>query len=205
MQLLLFLEIMRQTVLLFTGHVIDSVDRISARFPYRLITQIRHLIATEISGFFDDGATQVAISSLAAGSDILFAEEVLAAEGALHVFLPHTPQEFAQRSVLYTKNHPDEGPDEWIDRFATCISRASLVEIVPERAHMNPYAACNQRMLEYALSLIGLHKNRVLALAMMESGSELKEGGTAEFADEIEMAGIQVKRLWPYRPHRLYR
>jgi hypothetical protein len=196
---------MHHTVLLFTGHLLDSIDRISARFPYRLISEVRRLIAREVKNFTDEDVSQIAISSLAAGSDILFAEEVLQAGCALNVFLPYTPQEFVQRSVRYTKNHPDEGPDEWIERFSSCIERATSLNVVAATDGIDPYAACNRDMLQYALAFAGQHRNRIRALAMMESGSEIKQGGTAAFADEIELAGIQVKRLWPHRPHRLYR
>lgn len=192
-------------MLLFTGHLLDSIDRISARFPYRLIAEVRRLIAAEVKSFKETNTPQIAISSLAAGSDILFAEEVLEAGSPLHVFLPYTPQEFVQRSVLYTKNHPDEGPDEWISRFSTCIEQATSVNLVALTEGLDAYASCNRDMLQYALDFAGQHKNRIQGLAMMENGSEIKAGGAAEFADEIELAGIHVKRLWPHRPHRLYR
>ena len=205
MQLLLLLTNMRHTVLLFTGHLLDSIDRISARFPYRLISEVRRLIATEVNHFQDPDATQIAISSLAAGSDILFAEEVIQSGVPLHVFLPYSAREFVQRSVVYTKNHPDEGPDGWINRFSDCIEQAASVNKAKVADGIDPYAACNKEMLEYALAFSGHHKSKIRALAMMESGSEIKVGGAAEFADEIELAGIQVKRMWPYRPHRLYR
>ena len=75
--MLLFLANMHHTVLLFTGHLLDSMDRISSRFPYRLISEVRRMIAGEIKSFQHTQEHQIAISSLAAGSDILFAEAAL--------------------------------------------------------------------------------------------------------------------------------
>lgn len=196
---------MHHTVLLFTGHLLDSIDRISARFPYRLVSEIRRLIAVEIARFKNDRQQQVAISSLAAGADILFAEEVLAAGLPLEVFLPFSVQEFIDHSVSYAKNHPEEHSDEWIERFRNCLARVSALHITQMAEGINPYAACNRAMLLRAMEAANQQKRLIHALAMMEKSSEVVEGGAASFADEIELTGIEVKRLWPYRPHRLYR
>ncbi|HTF20690.1 MAG TPA: hypothetical protein VK658_21605 [Chryseolinea sp.] len=196
---------MHHTVLLFTGHLLDSIDRISSRFPYRLISEVRRMIAGEIKSFRHTQEKQIAISSLAAGSDILFAEAALEADIPLHIFLPHPPAEFVDRSVLYAKNQEDEDSDEWIARFGTSINRAVSINVVERKDDLDPYVACNREMLHHAMQFSGHEKNKILALAMMESGSEIKQGGTADFAYEIESSGILVRRLWPDRPHRLFR
>jgi hypothetical protein len=205
MRLLLFLANMHHTVLLFSGHLLDSIDRISSRFPYRLISEVKRMIADEIKSFRHSAEAQIAISSLAAGSDILFAEAVLEAGIPLHIFLPFPAQEFVGRSVLYAKNQEDEDPNEWIDRFRTSMKRAASINVATPKETLDAYVACNQDMLNHALSFCGGRKSKILALAMMEDGSERKLGGTADFAHEIDSAGIQVRRLWPHRPHRLFR
>jgi len=203
--MLLFLANMHHTVLLFTGHLLDSMDRISSRFPYRLISEVRRMIAGEIKSFRHTQEHQIAVSSLAAGSDILFAEAALEAGIPLHIYLSHPPAEFVDRSVLYAKHHENEGSDEWIDRFGTSINQAVSINVVEPNGDQHPYAACNEEMLRHALHFTDQQKDRILALAMMERGSEIKTGGAADFAQEIESVGILVRRLWPERPHRLFR
>ena len=163
------------------------------------------MIAAEVMSFRREGTEQVAISSLAAGSDILFAEVVLEVGIPLHIFLPHSPEEFVDRSVQYAKNHPDEDTGEWVARFGTSINRAVSMNIVSPVDGLDPYVACNGAMLRHALDFTGQQRERILGLAMMENGSEVKQGGAADFAHEIESAGISVRRLWPHRPHRLFR
>ena len=163
------------------------------------------MIAAEVMSFRREGTEQVAISSLAAGSDILFAEAVLEIGIPLHIFLPHSPEEFVDRSVQYAKNHPDEDPGEWVARFGTSVNRAVAMNIVTPVDGLDPYVACNREMLRHALDFTGQQREKILALAMMENGSEIKPGGAADFAHEIESAGISVRRLWPHRPHRLFR
>jgi hypothetical protein len=203
--MLLFLANMHHTVLLFTGHLLDSIDRISSRFPYRLISEVRRMIAAEIMSFRHTQENQIAISSLAAGSDILFAEAALEAGIPLHIYLSHPPAEFVDRSVLYAKHHENEDSDEWIARFGTSIDRAVSINVVEPMDGLDPYVSCNRAMLRHALHFSDQQKNKILALAMMENGSEIKLGGAADFAQEIESAGILVRRLWPVRPHRLFR
>lgn len=192
-------------MLLFTGHLLDSIDRISSRFPYRLLSEVRRMIAAEIRSFRHTQEQQIAISSLAAGSDILFAEAALEADIPLHIYLSHPPAEFVDRSVQYAKHQEDEDPGEWIARFGTSINRAVSINVVEPRNGLDPYVSCNREMLRHALHFSGQQKEKILALAMMESGSEIKKGGAADFAHEIESAGILVRRLWPDRPHRLFR
>ncbi|MEJ1241291.1 hypothetical protein WBG78_24290 [Chryseolinea sp. T2] len=196
---------MHPTVLLFTGHLLDSIDRISARFPYRLISEVRRMIAQEVRAFQSPDISQIAVSSLAAGGDILFAEAIVEAGIPLHIFLSHPPDEFVDRSVQYAKNHHDENENEWLHRFASSMDQAVSISIVDSKEGEDPYVACNREMLRHALQFSNNETQRILALAMMETESEVKQGGTADFALEIESNGIPVRRLWPHRPHRLYR
>lgn len=192
-------------MLLFTGHLLDPIDRISSRFPYRLISEVKRLIASEVDAFRNADLPQIAISSLAAGGDILFAEAALDAGIPLHIFLSHPPDEFVDRSVQYAKNHPDEDGNEWLSRFENSMDHAVSIRVVDAKEGIDPYVACNREMLRHALQLAGQQVNRIRGLAMMESNSDVKRGGAADFAQEIEKAGVTVRRLWPHRPHRLYR
>ncbi|MCZ8321633.1 MAG: hypothetical protein O9296_08625 [Novosphingobium sp.] len=69
--------------------------------------------------------------ALAAGSDIVIAERLVAAGGVLHVVLPSPPDSFAVQSVL-----PAGG--DWQDRFEALMAQAQSVRIaadLPGRVH----------------------------------------------------------------------
>lgn len=62
-----------------------------------------------------------AVGALAAGADIVIAEQLLEANVPLHVHLPLAPAEFLASSVA-----PSGG--DWRERFIACIERAQTVE-----------------------------------------------------------------------------
>ena len=197
---------MGPSVLLFTGHLLDKIDRESSRFPYRLIREVKTLIEIELEQILKIGTPVMAISSLAAGGDMLFACEIVRREIPLTVFLPFEKDRFLARSVKYLKNHPSEDSKEWEDHFHENISKASKVVITksnglrPEQA----YAACNKAMLTYALELSKNQPSKVLTLALVKNSEEVKPGGSADFVTQLESTGIKVKKVWPSRSNKLY-
>lgn len=192
-------------VLLFTGHLLDKIDRESARFPYRLIREVKTLIEIEIENMNKEDLT-MAVSSLAAGGDMLFASEIVRREIPLTVFLPFEKERFLADSVKYLKDLPSEDPKEWEDHFHENMAKASNVIITtsnglrPEEA----YAACNKAMLSLALELTQNQPSRILALALIKNSEEKKTGGSAEFVTHLESTGINVKKIWPGRSNKLY-
>ena len=197
---------MGPSVLLFTGHLLDKIDRESARFPYRLIREVKTLIEIELEQILKNGTPAMAISSLAAGGDMLFASEIVRREIPLTVFLPFEHDKFLARSVKYLKDLPSEDPKEWEDHFHENISKASKVVITksnglrPEQA----YAACNKAMLKFALELSKNQPSKVLTLALVKNSEEIKPGGSADFVTQLESTGIKVKKVWPSRSNKLY-
>lgn len=193
-------------VLLFTGHLLDKIDRESARFPYRLIREVKTLIEIELEQILKKGAPAMAISSLAAGGDMLFASEIVRREIPLTVFLPFEKDRFLAHSVKYLKDLPSEDPKEWEDHFHENISKASKV-IITHSKRLQPeqaYAACNKAMLTFALKLAKNQPSKVLALALVKNSEEIKPGGSADFVTQLESTGIKVKKVWPSRSNKLY-
>ena len=197
---------MGPSVLLFTGHLLDKIDRESARFPYRLIREVRTLIEIELEQILKKGGPKMAISSLAAGGDMLFASEIVQRKIPLTVFLPFEKDTFLAHSVRYLKDLPSEDPKEWEDHFHENMSKASKVIIThsngsgPEQA----FAACNKAMLKFALDLTQNQPSEVLALALVKNSEEIKPGGSADFVTHLESTGINVKKIWPGRSNKLY-
>jgi hypothetical protein len=197
---------MGPSIILFTGHLLDRIDRTSARFPYRLIREVKTLIEVEVEQMLKKGVPSMAVSSLAAGGDMLFASEMVRRHVPLSVFLPFEKDRFLADSVKYLKDLPSEDPKEWEDHFHENISKAAQVIIThsnglsPEEA----YSACNQAMLAFALNLTKNYPSKIMALALIQNTSEIKKGGAADFVNQLESTGINVKKIWPGRTNKLY-
>jgi hypothetical protein len=186
-------------VLLFTGHLIDSADRQEGRFPYELLDDIQKYLQAEIDDVTRIYIPEIAISSLAAGGDMIFAQEMLDRKIPLTVFLPFEIEKFLDFSVTYVKGISLEEPGQWAHRFHMIIQQAQDIIITgksndpPEEA----FALCNEKMLSHALAMAGHDPLKILALALIKSDDEIRTGGTAEFVRLIQKQNILIKRLWP--------
>jgi len=186
-------------VLLFTGHLIDSADRQEGRFPFELLDDIQKYLKAEIDDVTRIYIPKIAVSSLAAGGDMIFAQEMLDRKIPLTVFLPFEIEKFLDFSVTYVKGISLEEPGQWARRFHMIIQQAQDIIITgksndpPEEA----FALCNAKMLSHALSMAGHDPLKILALALIKSDDEVRTGGTAEFVRLIQKQNILIKRLWP--------
>lgn len=123
------------------------------------------------------GADLVGVSCIAAGSDALFAEAVLAAGGQLVVVIP---------SVDYrqTKVRPENA--ELFDRLT---GAATEVVVMPfETANRTAYEAANGELLARADRLVAVWNGA-------PPGG--KGGGTADVVVEARAAGLPVDVVWP--------
>lgn len=127
----------------FAGHLGVSADDAANA---DLIAQIDAVLATDRIGF--------GYGALAAGSDILIAERLLAAGSELHVMLPMSQEAFRAASV-------EPWAENWAARFEACIAAAASVRVVSDvTGRYDPIAntlaselsmgaaALNARMLE---------------------------------------------------------
>jgi hypothetical protein len=67
----------KKRALIFTGHLIDAAGRKEARFPVEMQEDARHLIRTYLDEELRHDAPDIAVTSLGAGGDMIFADEVL--------------------------------------------------------------------------------------------------------------------------------
>jgi tetratricopeptide (TPR) repeat protein len=123
-------------VMHFSGHIIAAAGktgRFRAEEEDAVRAGIAKLLAAENVG--------AGYGSLAAGADILFAEELLARGGALHVILPFAVAEFIEVSVA----NAGKG---WVERFQSCLASARSVRYATEDAFLH-----HDRLFQYCSHL----------------------------------------------------
>lgn len=100
------------TVIHYAGHII-SPPGITGKFPADQESQVRQQIKEQLN----QADAMISYGSLAAGADILFAEEMLARGGEINIVLPFDKQEFIEVSVATAKAN-------WVERFEVCLAKA---------------------------------------------------------------------------------
>ena len=86
-------------------------------------------VAGEIETILAEHKVALGFGALAAGSDIMVAEALLARGGELHVVLPFQSADFAECSVAPFGS-------EWEQRFHGCMDQASTIEVATEDGDM---------------------------------------------------------------------
>lgn len=124
-----------------------------------------------------DPAELVGVSCIAAGSDSLFADAVLAAGGRLVVVLPS--QDYRQAKVK----------PNYAETFDRLVKAADEVCVMPhETANRQAYETANRTLLDRADRLVAVWNG------VPPSG---KGGGTADVVVEAREAGMPVDVVWP--------
>jgi hypothetical protein len=186
-------------VFLFTGHLLDSSERHGDRFPYTLLNDARSVLKDEIRKVTQAHKPAFAITSLAAGGDMIFAQEMLAIKVPLIIFLPFEIEKFLRVSVTYAKRGTAEDPDPWARQFHSILQQATAVITTgtDKNSQEDALRLCNEKMLAYALEKAANDPKKVLAFALVKSDDEIKKGGSSEFIRHIKAKHIRVKQLWP--------
>lgn len=189
---------MMYPVLLFTGHLIDPIDRETARFPFGIVQEVHQAIQGQLDELVKHPPV-VAISSLAAGGDMIFAEEVLKRKIPLVIFLPFEKEKFLSVSVKYLKGIPGENPEQWESHFHSVLSQAATVHVLKcDVAQLSVcYASCNDAMLAFAMKSANQQPGKILALALIKNSAAMEAGGTADFVNLMQSNGITIKKVWP--------
>lgn len=188
-------------IVLFSGHLIDAVDRKTPRFP----PSREDAAAVSIAGALEDlrvGPDDVGMTEGACGGDLLFAEALLARGANLELRLPFLKPEFIEKSVSYAKKIPP--PDRWLERFQDVSGheRVNLREMPNENAGLpdaeDPYERCNLWMLRDTLAL-GASRATIICLWNGAGGDG--PGGTAHMMQCVRDAGgnvvwLDTRKLW---------
>jgi hypothetical protein len=172
--------------------MIDAPGRAQARFPAALEDAVRAAITDELTRH-DAGPYDIGVGSAACGSDVLFAECLLARGVALRLCLPFPEPEFLAASVAFAGSG-------WVERFHAVAARARVAIFPPTspiaRVENDPYKRTNLWMIENARSLGG---RDIVFLCVWDGEGGDGPGGTAHMVHAVQAAGGSVVRIDPMR------
>lgn len=180
-------------VVLFSGHMIDSPDRKSPRFPASLEEVVSARIAAVLDGW-QVGKHDICICGGARGGDILFAEHCLERGAESRLFLPLEREAFLDASVRL----PPACDSDWEDRFADILERSYATWPDPDSAtdvSDNPFAKNNTRMIAAAKASADGGPIHLLLLWNGQGGDG--DGGTADVVHQVEGIAESVAIIDP--------
>ena len=175
-------------VILFGGHMVDLPDRPEPRFPPRAVDAAGTAIGRALDRLLAEGPQPaIAASSAARGGDLLFLEACRARGLVYHVVLPFAPGRFLETSVRGA-----EGGD-WVGRFKALWAHTPHTRrlILDTRDAVNPYAVCNQSLVDLARRLGG----KLSLLVLWNGCGGDGPGGTASLVERVRDAGGEVERI----------
>ena len=172
---------------LFSGHMVDAPDRAEPRFPPDRVPLVRQDLS-EVIAQIDEPETG-AVSGLACGGDLLFAEEWLKTGRPLLAFLPRPVDEFLDESVRFAG-------EEWVASFHRVLADPMVSVIGPDDEMLgleDPHTANNLRILEAARRQGGA----IHGVFLWDGSGGDGPGGTQQLASELLEAGGSVTVLDP--------
>lgn len=157
-------------VVAFAGHMIDTPQRRTPRFPPALVPAVRGALDRHLAGLHQP----IVFASAACGSDLLFIEAALARDAEVNVVLPFDRDDFVRTSVAV-------GGDEWVRRFDELLPRVARIVMGTEENHLG-----DDILFEHAAQLVeGFSRLRAAQLetspamlCVMDRSSEGGVGGT---------------------------
>ena len=167
----------------FTGHMIDH-ERDIPRFPEEISSDVLLKIKKELI----DADIRIGFSSLACGSDILFAEALLELGGEVNVYLPFAKEDFIKTSVAFAGAH-------WVERFDNVLKKCHLNYITEERFFNDDVLYDFLGKVIIGASVLRssiMHTQPYLLSVLSENDLEQKVGGTRAVID-----------LWPYESRKI--
>ena len=175
--------------LLFTGHMIDSPDRLEARFPAWAEGRVRDAIHATIAGLqWSQPGSTVGLAGGASGGDLLFHECCAELGIPTRVLLALDPHEFQATSVAHAG-------ENWVERFRKLLERAGDQLHVMQKGDGlaegptdNVWARANLWMIEEAEWLA---PQRAL-LALWDGKTGDGPGGTEHFLEVARARGIRI-------------
>jgi tetratricopeptide (TPR) repeat protein len=177
-------------VITFSGHMIDTPQRPTERFPPRKEGAVRERMANQLETW-KIGPGHLAICGGARGGDILFAELCVERGAEVWIFLALSQNEFLEESVRL----PDT---TWEDRFFALKDRANVKTFSQiERLKAPPkgtsvFARNNLWMVNTARVEANDPKNLYAILVWDEKPTGDGPGGTSDFERRVKQLGGRV-------------
>ena len=131
-------EIPGPRVIAFSGHMIDSPDRTTARFPAGIEGAVRDAVEHAVQA----SIPVIGYAQAACGSDILFCEAMLAREQEINIVLPFSREDYIDQSVV-------RGGRNWLARFECVMSAATSVSYATSERYLG-----DDTLFEHASDLI---------------------------------------------------
>lgn len=198
-----FLDEYIGTVVVFSGHMIDSPDRLeknrAARFPNH--EPLVDAVAEAIRDQLEKLNAKVGYCSLAAGGDILFAEAMLDRGAELHVVLPFAQPDFLRMSVDFGQHGANWR--RWRMRFDGIVDRLEKISKTRVRyATSEPYLDSNglfgfTNSILQGLAVLRARSRTTVptALVLLDESDSGEAGGTAEFLGDWSAAGYPSSKI----------
>lgn len=166
-------------VAVLVGHMIDHPNRTVPRFP----AQYAQTVKDTLTGIVKSLNVRIGYTSLACGSDILFAEVIQESSGELNLFLPFKKDDFLDTSVRFAG-------EEWVRRFEK-VTEGNIIHDLTRESYLgnDDLFSFHGRVLFGLAILRGrmLHAEPYLITVLSEWDRALKEGGTRD-----------LLKLWPF-------
>jgi len=176
-------------IAIFAGHMLDTDDRSSPRFPEAMSGRA----ADAIRAHLERTNVQIGYAAAASGADILFHECMLELGRETHVVLPEPPETFAQSSVR-------NGQSDWVDRYHRVLDRAATVSVHSTSGSGDiGYTYANWMALGLARLRARQVEGDIRAFALWDGKAGLP-GGTASAVRDWQTFGQAVEWLAPSDP-----
>lgn len=178
------------SVIAFSGHMIDHPTRtehgLAARFPPSL--ELEREVAAAISAELERVNAVAGFASAACGSDIIFAEQMLARGAELHLMLPFDVHDFYRTSVDFDFPHMAR----WRERHDRVLSAATEVHYATRERFLG-----DELLFDFANALIqGLTLLRASELEAEPTALVVAEGKTGRSTARAVGGTVAFLRSW---------
>jgi hypothetical protein len=183
-----------RAVFLFSGHMVDTLDRKPPRFPADKVAIADAAIRAMLDRLEANG-NDLAVCGAACGGDLLFAQAALARNVSLELYIPFDEQTFLAKSVSFANA-------DWCERYEL-VKRSATLHVMPNELGPLPdgvdaYERTNVWMLE-AASRFGTEKVDFVCLWNGEGGDG--PGGTQHLMNEVRKRSgrvhwLDTTKLW---------
>ena len=171
-------------ICVFSGHMFDTKDRESPRFPMELGAAV----ADEIGMVIDKEGINIGYCSAANGGDILFAKEMIKRNLEVNIVIPFDRDVFRTASVV--RGGIDQSQEYW-----EVLRDASSVTVATEESYLG-----NPCLFSYAADLIEGYAQlradefggKVIMLAAIDPYETGLSGGSVELSQEWLDMGMDV-------------
>lgn len=166
-------------VIVLVGHMIDHPQRPTPRFANELAPTVKAELATIIKTH----NAKIGYTSLACGSDILFAEAMEEGGGEVNIFLPFRKEDFLETSVRFAG-------ESWVARFEKLLQNHAVHQLTNGGYQGNDDLFSFHGRVLFGLAILRgrmLHTEPHLVTVLAEWDRTLKEGGTRDLI-----------KLWPF-------